>query len=106
KLAASALHIAPCTLARHFLLGVEEFDFVVERGVGGDGAVGADRAIAQFRRDDQLALAADFHSDNSLVQALDDQVGPELEDQRFLALDRAVELGASLTSLIQPAGVM
>src|SRR5262249_35490301 len=53
-------------------------------------------AVAEFRRDDELALAADLHPGDALVPALDDLAGAEVELERLAAVEAAVELLAVL----------
>ena len=47
-------------------------------------------AVGQFAGNDELANAARFHADHALVPALDDFADSELEDQRFVAINRAL----------------
>src|SRR5436305_13276360 len=78
------------------LLDVEQLDLEREPRVRRDVRAGAARAVAQRRRDDQLALAADLHPHHPLVPPLDDGVAAEDEHERLAALARAVELLAAV----------
>ena len=64
------------------LLRIQQFDIEDQRGVGGDDAAGAASAIAEFRRNDQGALAADFHAGDTFVPAADHLLDAELETER------------------------
>src|SRR5262249_35817448 len=73
-----------------------------EFGVRRDHAAGATLAVRQIRRNHELAFAADLHPGDAFVPALDDLPGPELEAERFAAIEAAVELLA----VLERAGVM
>src|SRR5579864_2105683 len=80
---------------KHFLLllpDVEQFHIKNQRCVGRDRAAGSTRSVGKARRNPQLPLAADLHSRNALVPALDDFSGAQLEDERLAAVARAVKL--------------
>ena len=63
---------------------------------------GAAGAVAEVGRDDEGALAADFHAGHAFVPAFDHLALAEGERERLVAVARAVELGA----VEQPAGVV
>src|SRR5690606_22212363 len=71
-----------------------------------DHATGAARAVAQCRRDDQDAGAADLHAGHALVPALDHHARAQREDEGLVAVLAGIELGALLAVLVQPAGVV
>src|SRR5258707_15518128 len=60
-------------------------------------------------RSRQRALAAHLHSRDALVPAGNHLLAPEAEGERFVAIARAVELGALVIGapfVVQPAGVV
>ena len=71
----------------------EELDFEVQLGVRRDDPPDAACAVTQARRDDELTLAADFHSFDALVPALYHLASTELEDERLVAISGAIKLG-------------
>src|SRR4051812_21594111 len=83
---------------------LQELDIEHQRGVGRDDAPGAAGAIAEIGRDDQGALAADFHAGDTLVPTLDHLMAAERERKRLAAVERAVELLALLAIVVEPAG--
>src|SRR6202521_2250729 len=84
----------------------EQIDVEHQRGARRDVAAGAARAIAQVRRNDQRALAADMHGGEAFVPALDDLALAEREGKRIAPVERAVELFALLAIDEQPSGVI
>src|SRR5271155_3617812 len=74
------------------LLHAEQIDFEYQRGARRDVGAGAARAVAQVRRNDQRALAADMHGGDAFVPALDDLALADREGKRFAPVERAVEL--------------
>ncbi len=66
------------------LLDSQEFDFEDEGGVGRDQAV-ADvlGTVAKSGRDDELALAADFHAGDAFIPTLDHLPDAELKFKRL-----------------------
>src|SRR5688572_6812695 len=73
--------------------------------MGRDGA-GAHGAVAEVGGYDEGAPAADLHGGDALVPPLDHLALAERELERLAAVDRAVELGALLAALIEPAGIV
>ena len=63
-----------------------------QRLAGLDDAAGAAVAVAEVRRDDELAAAADLHAGDTLVPAGDDLADAETERQRLAAVVGGVEL--------------
>src|SRR5690606_14523672 len=57
-----------------------------------DARAGAGVAVAEVRRDDELAAAADLHAGHALVPARDDAAGAERELEGGAAVPRGVEL--------------
>src|SRR4051794_8980410 len=55
-------------------------------------AAGPALAVAEVRRDRQLAAAADLHPGDALVPAADDHAGAEPERERLAAVPGGVEL--------------
>src|SRR5215207_3089305 len=88
------------------LLYRQQFDVEHQRGIRRNGAAGAPRAVAEFRRYDQRALAADLHGGNTLVPAADHLPHADLEFERLVAVHRRVELLALLAVLVKPSGIM
>src|SRR5580693_1965045 len=80
----------------------QQLDLEHQVGVGRDQPARALLAVAQRRRNEELALAAHAHAGESLVPALDHRADAELELERRAAVAAGVELGA----VLQPAGVM
>src|SRR5258707_83071 len=81
---------AATTKARDLQLSlhVEQLDFEDQRGVGRNDAARAARAIAERRRDDQRALAADLHRGNALVPAGNHPLLADRKLERHAAVDR------------------
>src|SRR6185295_8917175 len=71
-----------------------------------DHAAGAAGSVAELRRNDQRALAANLHRGDALVPAGDDAALADGEFERLIAIDGRVELLALLAILIEPAGVV
>src|SRR5690606_23065921 len=71
---------------------VHEVDDEDERLAALDRAAGATVAVAQVRRDGDLAPAADLHAEQALVPALDDLADTDREVERLTAVPRRVEL--------------
>src|SRR3569623_115473 len=69
----------------------QQFHFDHQGGVRRDHAAGTARPVGQFRRDGELALAADLHAGHTLVPARDDLAHAELEIERIVAVDAGVE---------------
>src|SRR5262249_4804832 len=88
------------------LLHREQFDVEHQRRIRGDHAAGAARAVAERRRNDQRALAADLHAGDALVPALDDAPLADREFERLVAIDRRVEFLALVAVLVEPAGIV
>src|SRR5258708_31669043 len=88
------------------LLHAEQIDVEHQRGARRDVAAGAARAIAEVRRNDQRALAADMHGGEAFVPALDDLALAERERKRLAPVERAVEFLALLAVDEQPAGII
>src|SRR5436190_24327755 len=65
-------------------------------------AAGAPVAVAEMRRDDELALAAHAHRADAFVPAFDDASLADREHQGLAAIDRRVEL----LSALQPSRVV
>src|SRR5688572_29075453 len=64
----------------------------MQRRVRRDDRRKAPRAVAEVRRDDELALAAHLHAEHALLPALDHSALTERELERPSAIERAVEL--------------
>src|SRR6202012_4578114 len=71
-----------------------------------DDAAGAARTVAERRRNNQGALAADLHGGNAFVPALNHVALANRKFEWLVAIDRRVELLAFHTALVEPAGVM
>src|SRR5512135_1349152 len=76
------------------LLDSEQLDLEEERGVGRDDPARPARAVAEGRRDEQVALSADLHRRDPLVPPLDDRPLAESELEGLAPVHGAVELGA------------
>src|SRR5687768_1274151 len=88
------------------LLDVEQLHLEHQRRVRRDDAAGAARAVAELRRDGELALAADLHAGDAFVPSLDHVALPEREDKRLAAVKTRVEFRSLVSVFAQPAGVM
>src|SRR3954452_15353005 len=88
------------------LLHGQQFDVEHQRSVRRNDTAGAARAITEFRRNDQRALAADLHRADALIAAADHLPYADLEFERFVAIDRRVELLALLAVLVEPSRIM
>ena len=73
----------------------DELDVKVQQRIGRDDGRRARRAVAEVRRDDELALGAHAHPGHALVPASDHFASAERELKRA-ALERGVEDGAVL----------
>src|SRR5215470_5159766 len=73
------------------LLHADHLDIEHQRGIRRNDAAGAPRAIAEFGRYDQRALAAHLHSGHTLVPPGDNLMRPESELERLAAVERAVK---------------
>src|SRR5579863_5842988 len=92
--------------SRASALHVEQFDVEDQGRVRRYDAAGAARAITELRRNDQSALAADFHRGDTFVPARNHLALSDRKLERIVAIDRGVELLALLAILVEPAGVM
>src|SRR5438046_9916103 len=88
------------------LLHRQQFDIEHQRSVGRNDAATAAGAVAERGRNDQGALAADFHGGDALVPAGDHLALPDWKLERLLAIDGGVELFPLLAVLVEPSGVM
>src|SRR5262245_54964418 len=70
----------------------EQLDLEDQRRARGDRAREAAVGVGELGRDRELAQAADLHAGDTLVPALDDLPGAELELEALTAVARAVEL--------------
>src|SRR3569832_1967024 len=84
------------------LVDAQQFHFEHQGGVRRDHAAGTARPVGQFRRDGELALAADLHAGHALVPAGDALAHAELEFEGVVAVDAGVEFLA----VGEPAGVV
>src|SRR5579863_2314435 len=73
-------------------LDLKQFDLEEQRCVWRDHAAGATSAVTQRGRNDQRALASDFHRGNAFVPAGDHPALSDRKFERLVAVDRAVEL--------------
>ena len=83
------------------LIDAEEFDLKEKRRVRGN-LRSSDGAIGKIWRDDQSALAANFHCHYSFIPALDHCPGSDLELIGLTAIERAVKL----CTVLESAGVL
>src|SRR5579871_6635297 len=88
--------------ARSRLFDRQQFDVEQQRRVRRNDAAGAARAIAERRRDDQRALAANLHGGDALVPAADHVAGADREREWLVAVDRRVEFLALRAVLVEP----
>src|SRR5579863_6436724 len=77
---------------RRSALHLEQFDLEEQRRVRRDHAAGAASAVTQRRRNDQRALAADFHRGDALIPTRNHLTLSDRKFERLVAVDRAVEL--------------
>ena len=94
------------TTWRRQLFHRKQFHVEHQRRVRRDHAAGTARAVAELRRDDQRALAADLHRGDALVPAGDDTALADGEFERLVAIDGAIELLSLLAILVEPAGIV
>src|SRR4051812_14689731 len=85
------------------LLNVEQVHVEDQRSVRRNVAASAVRSVPQIARDLQSPFAANMHSLYPFIPTLNDSAGSELELERFVAINGAVEL---LSVAGEPAGVM
>src|SRR6185437_1350174 len=91
------------------LLHFEQLHVEDQRRVGRYHATRAARAVSHVRRNDQRALTTHFHADHTFIPSLDHLACAEDETERYLAVERAIELlsfAARLSRVIKPPGVM
>src|SRR6266404_962410 len=88
------------------LLYRQQFDVEHQRRVRRNDAARPARAVAERRRNDQGALAADLHGGDAFIPAGDHLVLPDWKLERLVAIDRTIEFLALLAVLIKPTGVM
>src|SRR5205823_8705469 len=80
----------------------EQLHFEHQRRVRRNHSARARLAVAQFRRNGELALSPDFHARHALVPALDHLPAPEREAERLPAVLGRIEL----LSVGEPARVV
>src|SRR5258706_2423737 len=88
------------------LRNFQQLDFENQGGVGRNRAAGAARAVAELRRNGELAPAADLHAGHALVPALDHVALAEREHERVAAVLARVEFRAARALVEEPAGVV
>src|SRR5713101_5873113 len=88
---------------RQLPLHVKQFDVEHQRRIRRNDAAGA---VAERRRDDQGALAADLHGGDAFIPAGDHLALPDRKLERLIAIHRTVELLALLAALVEPTRVM
>src|SRR4029453_7378252 len=88
------------------LLHGQQFDIEHQRRIRRNDAAGAACAIAEFRRNDQRALAPALHRAAPLTPPADNLPHADLEFERLVAVDRRVELLALLAVLVEPSRIM
>src|ERR1700683_2144974 len=91
---------------RRLIFDSEQIDVEDKRRVRRNDATGPACAVAKSGRDDERALAADLHGRDAFVPAGDDLMGADLELERLVAIDRAIEFLAFDPIFIKPAGVI
>src|SRR5688572_11925558 len=80
-----------------------------QRRIGRDHAARAACAVAELRRDQQHARAADLHALHAFVPAGDHHAAAKIEAERIVAILAGVELAAARVGrlgVVQPAGVV
>jgi hypothetical protein len=90
-------------LAASSLADVEEFHVEEQRGVGRDDAASTARTVPEFGGNAQLTFAADFHSRDALLPALDYMASSDLKHEGLAAVHGAIEF---LAVGGEPAGVV
>src|SRR2546423_15689367 len=80
------------TRASRLALHPEQFDFKDQRGVRWYHAACTARSIAEFRWNDEGALAADLHGGDAFVPAGDHPFLSDRKFERLAAVERRVEL--------------
>src|SRR5262245_9982833 len=85
---------------------VEQLDVEDQRRIRWDHTACAAGTIAERGWDDERALATNLHRGDTFVPACDDSLRPDWEFERPAPVNRAVELLALGTVLIEPSGVM
>src|SRR5262252_8018572 len=73
--------------ARALSLHVKQLNIEDQRGVRRDDAAGAARAVTEFGRDDERALAADLHGRHTLIPTADDLPPADGKLERLAAID-------------------
>src|SRR3954447_20958385 len=98
-----------CGQARRRSADAEQLDVEHQRRVRRDHTAGAAAAIAERRRNDERALAADLHAGDALIPAGDHLAAAEHERERLVAIARAVGLRPMMVlrrRAVEPAGVV
>src|SRR5260221_8840894 len=91
------------------LFHVDQLDVENERRVGRNHSAGAALAVAHVGRNDQRALAANLHSRDTHVPALDHAAAAHWKVEWHVAIPRTVELAALVVGLgrvVQPPCVL
>src|SRR6266849_222347 len=91
------------------LFDLDQLDVEEQCGVWRDRTAGAALSVPELGRDNQRALAADFHPGDALVPAADHLPATQLERERLAMVLRAVELLPVLVGglrVVQPTGVV
>src|SRR6266478_6049722 len=81
-------------------LHIQQFDVEHQRRVRRDHTASATGAVTQRGRNDQRALAADFHGGDAFVPARDHLALSDRKFERLITVDRRVEFLALLAVLI------
>src|SRR5690606_9637985 len=87
----------------------QQVDIEYQRCIRRNDTTGAACAVAHMRRNDQGALAANFHAGHTLIPAPDDLLPAEEKDERLAAIHGAVEffaLAIRLAGVVQPTGIV
>src|SRR6516225_11743810 len=83
------------------LLHAQELHVEQQRRIRRDHTARSARAVAERRRDDQRALAADLHAGNALIPPGDHPALADRKLERLVAIDGGVEFLALLAVLIE-----
>src|SRR5215467_9445976 len=87
-------------------LHVKQFNVEDQCGIRRYDAACTASPVAEFRRDDEGALAADLHGGDAFVPTGDDLPLTDGKLKRLATIDRAVELLALGATFVEPARIV
>ena len=88
------------------LPNLEEFYLKIESGIGWNNTAASTAwAVGKIGRNDQFALSAGLHTDNSFGPSSDNAL-PDGEYKGLTSIEGAIKLPPAFTAFVQPSGVV